>query len=171
MAGPPGSEDHGADFVVPPEEESTKCPPNDFVQINHLLDTVSLQHARDYNHCWVRLRLPEGLDRTQSWNRMYASQPPVRLKTIREVILEREAYELRTGKQWVTTGMECKMHVWIKGYAVVVDKFWVAMERREKQRAETTAKGELWPTDDEEAVLKRRAKVFNRVPYNYTLCT
>lgn len=171
MAGPRDSDEYGCDFVVPPREESTKYPPNDFVQINHFLNTIPLQHMRDYNHSWVRLRLPEGLDPTQSWNKMFTTQPPVRVKTLREVIDEREDYEQETGMRWVTPGLECKMHVWVKGYAVSVNVFRNSIERRDQQRAESVANGEKLEDDDEEKVLERCAEVFNRLPYGYTMCT
>lgn len=101
---------------------------------------------------------------------MYATQPPVRLKTIRDVINEREEYENHTGKQWKTPGTDCKMHVWVKGYAVSVNQFRAAIHRRDTHRADMTAKGEAWEHDDDHKVSQRRAEVFNRLPANYTGC-
>lgn len=102
---------------------------------------------------------------------MFSTQPPIRVRTIRQVINERDEYEQETGRQWKTPGIECKMHVWVKGYAVSSNIFRDSIERRDKLKAEMTANGKNMQNEDEQKVLQRRAEVFNRVPGGYTMCT
>lgn len=159
---------YGCGFVVAPGRNPDTCTPTEFILINEFLTTVVLEHMRLFSRKSIRLKIPDEQNDIESWNRMFATQPPVRIKTIRDIINDRESYERRSGWELIPHGSGLVSYVWIDGYSVGVNKFWLSIERRGKQRAEKVAKGEIWRADDEDMVLKQRAKIFSCLPHDYS---
>lgn len=138
MAGPRDCDGRGYDFIIPRRERDTSyspCVPSvatEFVQINPLFSTLHLD-----SNDWVALRTPEGLDWTQSWSRMFVTQPPIGNKTIGGLL----RHKRKTDSQLETVRRYLETNLWVKGYTFSSNIFRDSIEKKDKQSADAATTG------------------------------